>query len=315
MTLMEMGETASHNSRPQVDRPRDLVRSMRLKQWAKNLLLIVPMLVGHRLQPDLLADNLLRFLIAFVAFGGCASSIYLVNDVIDLESDRRHPRKKFRPLAMGQVRIRTALILAVCVLAAGLALGAGLLGRGFGAMLLLYTGLSTSYCLYFKRKLILDVFVLAGLYTHRIVAGGVALLVWPLTPWLLAFAMFLFLSLAFVKRFSELVEADGDRDLAPGRSYRATDIDLIRTVGPASGYMAVLVFCLYINSADVIKLYPAPQMLWGICPILLYWITRVWFLAERKVLKDDPVLFALYDKASYGCGLLILVILMLAKFC
>ena len=300
------------------DRPGDLLRSMRIKQWSKNLLLIVPMLVGHRLQLDHLADNLLRFLTAFMAFGCCASSVYLINDLIDLEADRRHPRKKLRPLAMGRVRIPTALLLAMCLLATGLVLGTTLLSLKFAATLLIYMVLSISYCLHFKRMLLLDVIVLAGLYTHRIVAGGVALLVWPLTPWLLAFATFLFLSLAFVKRFSELVLANGDlaRDVpaANGRNYTAADTDLIRSVGPASGYLAVLVFCLYINSDDVAKLYQAPQVLWGACPILFYWITRVWFLAERKVLKEDPVLFALYDKASYLSGLLILLILMLAKF-
>ena len=296
--------------------PRDLLRLMRPNQWAKNLLLIVPMLVGHRLDPQTLGDNLWKLLLAFVTFSLAASSVYVHNDVLDAPSDRLHPRKRNRPVASGRVGIPAAITLGNLLAAVALLGAWWQLGTAYALMLLLYILLSASYSVVLKRRLLLDVFVLAGLYTHRILAGGVALSV-EISPWLLAFSMFLFLSLAFAKRYSELaLMRDANKGGAHGRGYLVGDIDILRAVGPASGYMAVLVFCLYISepSSFAATLYPHRELLWAVCPVLLYWITRLWFLAERQVLTDDPLLFALRDRVSYVVGLLILAIVLLAKF-
>lgn len=294
-------------------RASDLVKALRFNQWAKNLLLLIPMLVGHRMALTELWPNLLSCLMAFITFGLCASSVYLCNDVLDLESDRRHPTKRRRPIAAGRVAVSAAVAWSFGLAAAGLLLGSVLLGPMYALMLLIYIAISFSYSLYLKRLLVLDVITLAALYTHRIVAGGLAVDVTP-SPWLLAFSMFLFLSLAFVKRYGELVVLRDTTTVgAFGRGYRVGDIDVLRAVGPANGFISVLVFCLYIQSETVADLYEQPALLWGICPILLYWITRLWFLADRKVLTDDPLLFALRDKISYGAALLLLVLVVLAK--
>lgn len=294
----------------------DFVRLLRPNQWAKNLLLIVPMLVGHYLEPKELATNLWHFLIAFITFSLSASSVYIYNDVLDAAADRLHPRKSRRPIAAGRVAMPNAILLANALATVAVIAALWQLGPAFALMLLLYILLSASYSLVFKRILLLDVFVLAALYTHRILAGGVALHV-EISPWLLAFSMFFFLSLAFAKRYSELtLMRAANEPGAHGRGYLVGDIDILRVVGPASGYMAVLIFCLYISESAsfAASLYPHRELLWGVCPVLLYWITRVWFLAERHVLTDDPLLFALRDRVSYLAGLLILGIVLLAKF-
>jgi 4-hydroxybenzoate polyprenyltransferase len=277
-----------------------LVRAMRPHQWLKNLLLLLPLILAHQVTD---ARRLLLGILAFFAMSFCASAVYILNDLVDLSSDRRHTAKRHRPFASGQASIPAGLFLALCSLIFGLALGA-VVSLQFDAMLLAYLVLTTAYTFWLKRRMLIDVMVLAGLYTGRIIAGAVAVNV-PLTLWLLAFSMFLFLSLAFVKRYSELIHVEhaGGEDLA-GRGYRVSDLRIIESVGPASGYLSVFVFCQYLDSPIVHSLYARPQILWLVAPLLLYWVTRIWFVARRRELHQDPVVYAIADRVSQLTGLL-----------
>jgi 4-hydroxybenzoate polyprenyltransferase/phosphoserine phosphatase len=286
---------------------RQALRAARPHQWAKNALLFVPLITAHRWF-DWAALG--RALVAFVAFSLAASSAYLLNDLLDLRFDRRHPSKRRRPLASGRLSITVAAVLSAGLLAGSLAISAALTPAFLG-MVLLYLALTISYSLYLKRKLMVDVLCLAGLYTHRILAGGVATWI-PISPWLLAFSMFLFLSLAFAKRYTELDVMQAGAGRVAGRGYRPGDLDMVRSLGPASGYLCIVIFCLYINNNDILSLYRRPWLLWMICPVYLYWISRVWFLAHRGELNHDPLVFALGDRISYMAGALVTLILMLA---
>jgi 4-hydroxybenzoate polyprenyltransferase len=284
-------------------RIRHLIRALRPQQWIKNVLLLVPLLLAHEL---LDGGKLFAAASAFVAFSLCASGGYVINDLLDLEADRRHPRKRNRPFASGALSIPLGLALLGSLVAGGMLLSILRVGLPFTGMLALYLVLTLSYSLYFKEKLFVDVLLLSGLYVHRVVAGAVATQV-VVSPWLLAFSLFFFVSLAFVKRFCELERLDvraGDR--LRRRNYRREDVGIIQSLGPASGYLSVLVLALYISSADVVRLYATSELLWLICPVLLYWITRIWFLAGRGELPDDPVLFAARDRSSYLAGAAIL---------
>jgi len=284
-------------------------KAMRPVQWVKNLLLLAPLFLAHQYGDH---HKLLAALLAFMAMSLCASAIYLVNDLCDLTADRAHPRKKFRPLAAGLLSIPTAITMAGGLLALGVAMAMFMVNGRFAGLLLLYLLFTTCYSLYFKQMLLLDVFILAGLYTLRLIAGGIAVGV-PLSFWLLAFAMFLFVSLAFVKRYAELsLMKDADIPAARGRCYHTTDSQMLAGLGTASGYLAVMIFALYINSAQVSALYQQPQILWLICPILLYWISRIWFLAHRRAMEDDPVIFAVRDRVSWICILTALLLILLA---
>jgi 4-hydroxybenzoate polyprenyltransferase len=282
---------------------------LRMHQWAKNLLLFVPLLMAHRLGewPLVLAS-----MVAFVAFSLGASSIYILNDLIDLASDRMHPRKRFRPLASGRISIRAGMAACTLLLATSIALAAFRLP--FLRILLLYLITSTAYTFILKKKLMIDVLCLAGLYTLRIVAGGAATDI-PISPWLMAFSMFLFLSLAFVKRYTELAGMSASQgDLIHGRNYRAIDLDMVRSVGPASGYIAVLVVCLYLNDRESAIVYRHPNWLLLLCPVILYWISRVWFLAQRDQMNSDPVVFALRDQKSLIAGIVCAAIIAAATW-
>jgi 4-hydroxybenzoate polyprenyltransferase/phosphoserine phosphatase len=285
-----------------------VARGLRVYQWAKNLLVFVPLFTAHLyLEPASLAAALL----AFIAFSLVASSVYLANDLADLADDRRHPTKRRRPIAAGELPIVTAIAL-LPVLLFGAAAIAALLPWTFGALLLAYVATNLAYSLALKRVPLLDVFVLAGLYTLRILAGAAAIEV-PVSHWLLAFSLFAFLSLALAKRFVEVANvAARDEVRVGGRGYVAQDGALLGMLGTASGYLSVLVFALYITSPQVASLYTAPAILWFACPLLLYWISRVWFLAQRGQLHEDPLLFALRDPPSYATGLLILGVMVAA---
>jgi 4-hydroxybenzoate polyprenyltransferase len=284
---------------------RTLAATLRVHQWAKNALVFLPMLMGHRFRD---AGAWAAAGVAFVCFCLIASGTYVVNDLLDLSADREHPVKRNRPLASGRVPVRSAMLIASACYAVGLVLAGLLLPASFTLCLIGYVALTTLYSTVLKRKLMLDVLALASLYTMRLLAGGVATHV-ELSFWLLAFSMFLFLNLAFVKRYAELAmsqAAGGSGSF--GRGYRVEDLDLIRSLGPASGYIAVMVFALYLNSPDVLKLYPRPVLLWGICPLLLYWVSRLWFVAARNGMHHDPVVFALTDRISYLVAGMILVL-------
>ncbi len=287
-----------------------LIRCLRPHQWAKNLLLALPLLAAHRVRD---VDGWLQVALAFAAFSLGASAMYVLNDLRDRDADRAHPQKSRRPIASGEISQNQALgLFTVCALISSL-IAVLLIPRNFLACIIAYFIISTAYSLRLKRMLMIDVLTLASLYALRLLAGGAAVNV-PLSPWLLAFSMFLFLSIAFAKRYAELRTLDDQgREDVPGRAYLLVDLDLIRTLGPTSGYMAVLVFALYLNSPDASLLYPRVAWLWLICPLLLYWITRLWFAAQRGRMYHDPVVFALTDRGSYAVGACVLVVAALAS--
>ena len=281
---------------------RALVSALRPRQWIKNLLLGVPLVLAHE---GLSGARLLGVVWGFAAFCLAASAGYVVNDLLDREADRLHPLKRLRPFASGALSVRQGALLAAGLTLAALAVSLLCVGTPFAGMLLLYLALTLSYSLYFKEKLFLDVLLLAGLYSLRVLSGAVAADV-LVSPWLLGFSLFFFLSLAFVKRYCEVRRfADGSGAQLARRNYRGDDLGLIQTLGPTSAYLSVLVLALYITSRDVARLYATPELLWLVCPILLYWVTRIWFLAARGELPDDPVLFAAGDPQSYVAAALI----------
>lgn len=285
------------------DAPRDLLRLLRPHQWVKNLLVALPLLASHRIDET----NLIWATLAtFAVFCLIASGNYILNDLFDVESDRQHATKRTRPIASGAVTVPKAVLLATMLLSGGI-VGAWLVSPDLLLVMLVYLLLANLYSFQLKRRLLVDVLALAGMYTLRPVAGSVASPIVP-SAWLLAFCMFFFASLAFAKRYTELRHRlDKDPHL-PGRAYEPADLDILRTVGPINGYLAVMVIALYISSDTVTKLYPHPQVLWLICPVLAYWITRLWFFAHRGKLDDDPVLFALKDIKTWlalvCCGLI-----------
>jgi 4-hydroxybenzoate polyprenyltransferase len=231
-----------------------------------------------------------------------------LNDLLDLSADRAHPRKRFRPFAAGNISIIHGFVLLPCLLAAALVLTL-LLPVNFIWLLGGYYSITLAYSLWIKKWAVLDIITLAGLYSFRILTGAAATWIQP-SFWLLAFSMFIFLSLALVKRYSELsVVLKSGKAQASGRGYRVDDLPLLESLGTASGYMAVLVLALYINSADVTRLYSQPRWLWLLCPLLLYWISHIWIKTHRGEMHDDPVIFAVQDRSSWlilvlgACGL------------
>ncbi len=268
--------------------------ALRPHHWTKNSLLFAPLILSHSLS----LARLFNTTIAFVAFCLCASAIYLINDIRDIDADRRHPKKRFRPIAAGELSTRQGIFLAAGLLGGGLVVATVAGSWWFLGTLILYLALTSLYSFGLKREMVIDVVLLANLYTLRIIAGGFAsgILV---SEWLLAFSVFIFLSLAFAKRYLELARlADVGGMACHSRGYVVADLSLIENLGPTSGYLAVLVFALYINSDTVKQLYVNTQALWPICVLLLYWVTRLWFLAKRRLLPEDPVVFAIRDLVS-----------------
>jgi 4-hydroxybenzoate polyprenyltransferase len=286
-------EVAGHLP-PQAGSARRWIKAVRIHQWLKNLLVFLPLLASHRLL-DIPAAT--HSALAFLAFGLCASGVYLLNDLLDLAADRQHPRKRLRPFASGALPLLHGMIAAPLLTLAGLAV-AYAVNPMFMVLLLGYYCMTLAYSLRLKRVVMVDVVLLAALYTVRIIGGAVALGS-VLSFWILAFSMFLFLSLALLKRYAELsvMLADG-RTVASGRGYSVEDLPLLQSLGGSAGYLAVLVLALYINSPESLALYRHPQILWLLCPILLYWVSRVWVIAHRGGMDDDPVVFAVTDRAS-----------------
>lgn len=289
----------------EVNSLKTFIKSIRVYQWIKNILIFLPLILAHKIGNQ---EVLLQAIFAFLAFSFTASSVYLTNDLLDLESDRMHPRKKFRPLASGDMSLKSGVIFATLLLLLSFVLSVSLLNWQFSLILLMYYIITTVYSFYLKKIPILDILVLASLYTIRIIAGGGATST-PLSHWLLAFTMFLFLSLAVLKRYTELLLMKSENRLkTSGRGYHIEDMSLLMGLGPSSGFLAVLVFSLYVNSDQVISLYKHPTFLWGIAPLLLFWISRIWFLATRGQMTDDPIVFAAKDKISYIVYFLILIL-------
>jgi 4-hydroxybenzoate polyprenyltransferase/phosphoserine phosphatase len=282
--------------------------ALRLHQWLKNLLVFVPMLLAHQLGDALMVG---QALLAFLAFGLCASSVYLLNDLLDLADDRQHPTKRDRPFAAGSLSIINGALLIPCLLVGAFAL-ASLLPLEFVAVLAFYYVSTLAYSLRLKRSALVDVLTLAGLYTIRIIAGAAAISS-GLSFWLLAFSMFLFLSMALAKRFTELLMMQQlERETPLGRGYNTTDLESLSQFGSASAYMAVLVLALYINSDEVRDLYTHPDVIWLLCPLLLYLVTRIWLLARRNELHEDPVVYVIRDRRSQFIGVVGAVLLWLA---
>lgn len=287
-----------------------MIRAMRPHHWLKNGLVFIPILLNHDVF-DL--EALGQGLVAFISFSLMASSIYLLNDIVDVEADRRHPTKCKRPLAAGEITAHQAYMVVPALLAGAFALSLLLpQPRLFVLALTAYLGLALAYLFVLKRKLLVDVLGLAALHTLRILAGNAAAGI-PLSSWLLAFSMFLFLSLALVKRYAELrITQDQSGLKKAGRGYHAEDIEALSQLGMASGCTCALILALYVDSAAVKQLYRHPELIWLICPIVLYQMSRVWFLARRGLMPDDPLVFMIRDWRSQVTGSLVLLIMVAA---
>lgn len=285
-----------------------VLESLRVYQWLKNLLLLLPLILAHK---ALHLELWSKAIIAFLAFSFCASAIYVLNDAFDLQADRIHTQKRYRPLPSGDIQIGDALLWSVLCL-----LGAGLLCFGvnfqFFLCVLSYFIICFAYSFFLKKIPLIDIFVLALLYVLRVFSGAVAVGV-DVSHWLLAFSMFMFLSLACVKRYSELFQlrsVNGNK--AHGRGYEASDLEHIGMLGAACGYISILVLAMYISSSEVTVLYTEPRLLWFSCPLVLFWISRIWLLAHRGRINEDPILFAATDKASYAVAFVCFLLLVLA---
>ena len=285
------------------------MRAMRVHQWLKNVLIWVPLFAAHEITH---VDSAIRAALAFLAFSLCASGVYVINDLLDLESDRQHIRKRKRSFASGLMPVsRGVILIPVCLIGSiGLA---SLLPGSFALVLALYFVLTLAYSLRLKRQIIVDVTLLAILYTVRIIAGAAAIAIMP-TFWLLALSMFIFLSLAMVKRYSEmLIVLRQNSKAAAGRGYSVNDLPVLMSLGASSGMAAVLVLALYINSPETRSLYPSTIWLWGAPPLLLYWISRIWMKTHRGEIDDDPLVFAAFDWQSLVTVFLLSLFFILAR--
>ncbi len=288
---------------------RDWVKALRIHQWAKNLLIALPFLAGHHYHT---LWQLAGLAASFLAMSLCASGTYLWNDLLDLEYDRAHPRKRQRLAASGRTSIQRIGIASVVMVASGL-IGGFVIAPAFGLLLLGYIAATLSYSLYFKRIAIADIFMLAFLYLSRVI-GGIVISEAVISFWLFAFTFLLFLSLAAAKRHVELAAKSGDDNTSlHGRGYRSADLPAVSALGIASGVASCIVLGLYSNSSQVTALYHRPEWIWGICVIALYWISRIWLVTHRGEMHEDPVVFALKDRGTWLLGLLSLLCAILAQ--
>ncbi len=287
------------------------VKLLRPHQWTKNFLILIPLFLAHKISD---VDKVISCVKAFVVFSLAASSLYIVNDFFDLESDRKHPKKRFRPLAAGDISLIGGVVLSDLAFIVSIAMGLFTMRIEFLYITLLYAIASLIYSLFLKSRIVIDVLGLSALYSLRIFAGGVAAEV-PVSPWLLAFSTFFFLSLALLKRFIDLEHySHTDKSKLDGRGYTVSDMPLVQICGIASGFISVLVFFLYItNSNEAVALYSQPMYLWAIGPFLIYWLTRIWFLANREMVDSDPVLFAVKDVTSWAVGGIITLLVVLGS--
>jgi 4-hydroxybenzoate polyprenyltransferase len=284
-----------------------LLKAARLHQWAKNALIFLPVLLAHDLRPR----RLLTAAIAFLSFSFAASATYIFNDLLDIEADRRHRGKHVRPFACGDLSpVHGFALIALFVVLA--VIGARLVPPEFSLWLALYVATSLAYTGLLKRIPLVDVLILAGLYTLRLLAGSAATFI-PISHWLAGFSFFLFLSLAIVKRFAELENLRA-HSLEPRnrRGYFLADLEQLRSFGTASAYAAVVIFAIYISGSDVTHLYRNAGRLWLVVPLMILWLNRVWLLASRGELDEDPVVFATTDRTSLLIGAAVLAIVLLA---
>ncbi len=285
-----------------------IFKAIRLHQWVKNTLLFVPLFTSHNFDN---VELLIKIVVAFFTFSLCASGVYIFNDLLDLEDDRQHRTKSTRPFASGQLSIINGVVIALCCLVTSLILSF-YLGDKFLFLLLVYFLTTLLYSLYFKFIVMLDIVVLAGLYTVRIIAGAFAIDV-VLSSWLLAFSMFIFLSLAIMKRYTELygLTQQGQNN-QNSRGYVVTDMNMLAILGSACGYISVLVMALFINSLTESNLYTKPGLLWWVCPFLLFWIGRIWLLAGRGEVDDDPIHYVIKDKPSWLLAIVVIALFLSA---
>jgi 4-hydroxybenzoate polyprenyltransferase len=304
-SLRRRGTAVSRVFEDRGPRLKALVRAIRVSQWPKNVLIFVPMLLAHVLWDK---QKLWHAAIAFLSFSCAASATYVLNDLLDLEADRQHSRKRKRPFSSGDLSGKAGAALFFGLLAISAAL-AQLEPKRFLFALGLYFVSTLAYSLALKQVVLLDAITLAGLYTVRLLAGAAATQV-PLSPWFEGFSLFFFLSLAIVKRYGELhnLRQSGAIPMN-GRGYRVGDIEQLRSFGTASGYASVVVFSLYVNNPEITKLYRHPHFLLLLAPLLIYWISRIWLLAHRGELDEDPVVFALTDRWSPLFALIALLVM------
>lgn len=284
---------------------------MRVYQWVKNLLLFLPVALAHRLT-DLHALSMC--LLGFISFSFMASSVYILNDILDIEHDRTHPRKRHRPLAAGHMTMRTAWILLVTLFSVSTYISIVHLPIQFGMWLALYVVVTSAYSFALKRMVLIDVIVLAGLYSLRMAAGG-ALASVVVSTWLLGFSLFLFMSLAFLKRYTELKDTiDQEGCVVSGRGYHTGDAEFILVAGSSLGLVSVLVFTLYVTGPQVQALYTHPYLMWLIAPCIVYWISHLWLVAHRGGMHDDPIVFAARDPISWAICATVTLIAVMATF-
>jgi len=282
---------------------RPWIRMLRPHQWAKNVLVLVPMLTSHDFNLHAIASGLM----AFVAFCLCASSVYVLNDLVDIQADRAHPTKRKRPFASGDVPLLGGGLVGLVSLTLAVAL-ASLVNLQFLGLMAAYFAANLAYSFSLKRKMIIDVVTLGGLYTVRVLAGAVAVGV-PMSEWLMAFSMFMFLFLAIIKRHSEMVmRLNAGLSDPSNRNYKAVDINVLAALAAAAGYSSVIVFALYIASDSARSLYSHVQYLWFVCPLLLYWVARTIMMSQRQHIPDDPLLFALRDKVTWWIAAIVLAL-------
>jgi 4-hydroxybenzoate polyprenyltransferase len=292
-----VGNVATFDGR--VKDPKQYLAALRIHQWAKNVLIFIPLITAHELLNPIL---LLKSCLCVLLFSLCCSAQYVLNDLLDLEADRHHPNKRARPFASGDLPIETGFVMAPVLLVIGVG-GALLLSKWLAMLLIGYFALSFSYSLHFKRIVLLDAFLLSGLYMTRIVAGHLVTAV-PFSIWLLSFAFFLFLSLAFGKRWVELDKVQRANRVMVGRGYEVGDITQINLFGVCSAFLSVVIFLLYLQSDKVKEMYRQPELLWLLSPLFLYWISRIWVLSSRGKINEDPVIFVLKDRVTYAVGMI-----------
>jgi len=280
------------------------IKALRVHQWLKNLLLFVPLLAAHQISNT---HSLSLLIIAFISFSLCASSVYVINDLLDLKSDRSHPYKKYRPFASNKLQIPHGLFAAALLTVLSFAMGT-IVGSDFLTILLFYLILTLSYSLGLKRFAIVDCLMLASFYTIRIIAGANAVSI-TISFWLLAFSIFLFLSLALVKRYTELIVSSREgNNSSHGRGYLVSDAPLLQILGVSSGYISALVIAFYLRSENVMSLYSNPLTIWLFIPIILFWISWIWLKSHRGEMHDDPIIFAIKDKTSLSLAALTVIV-------
>jgi 4-hydroxybenzoate polyprenyltransferase len=307
MRLRSRGIRTTHEFAERSHTLISLLNALRPHQWAKNLLIFLPLLLSHALT----AGRLLAALLAFCSFSLAASATYIVNDLLDIEADRRHTRKRLRPFASGDLSALIGLCTVAVLLVMAIA-GARLLPVEYLGWLLVYLVTTLAYSLYLKQIPLVDVLILSGLYTLRLLAGSAATQS-HISHWLAGFSVFLFFSLAIVKRFAELENLRGSGSPPKnGRGYFVEDIDQLRSFGTSSAFAAVVIFAIYISGSDVIALYRHQWLLWLIMPMMILWLCRVWLLASRGNLNEDPVVFALTDRMSLLIGVAVALIALFA---